>query len=372
MRNNMIFSFLLFTLFGCSNSTINEAVDNQNLSHIDITTKQSELISEVITNFPNKTEMAIAFINNSDASFYGIKRTDDEIINVNNSHGIFEIGSITKVFTSTLLANLVIEKRIDLDDKINDVLLFDLKDRVSISYLELANHTSGLPRVPSDMELFSSRNPENPYRYYNRNRLKKYLRDKVILLHTPGSGYEYSNLGAGLLGYTLCKLENKSYGTLLDEKIFSKYDMRYTSIDHSKFKDYLVEGLDINGNITSNWDLASFEAAGAILSNVEDLSKFGIAQFDISNEELILTRKMTFSIKGNLDVGLGWHIIKTDSGDLWHWHNGGTGGYSSSMAIDMENKTGIVILSNISAFHRERAKIDDLCFELMKNLNEVL
>ena len=342
---------------------------SQDLDHSDITTKQSELIFEMISNFPYQTELAIAFIKNNDANFYGAKRKNDKITRVYNSLGIFEIGSISKVFTSTILANLVIEEKIDLDNNINDVLTFDVKNGITISYLELANHTSGLPREPSDMGLFSSRSPQNPYMYYNRNVLENYMRDQVILLHTPGSKYLYSNLGAGLLGYALCNLEEKSYGELLDEEIFSKYDMKFTTTDPSKCKEYLIKGLDVYGNVTQNWDLASFEPAGGILSNVEDLAKFGIAQLDISNKELLLTKEMTFSINDEFDVGLGWHIVKTESGDHWHWHNGGTGGYSSSMAIDIKNNTGIVILSNISVFHRERAKIDDLCFELMQTMN---
>ena len=108
--------------------------------------------------------------------------------------------------------------------------------------------------------------------------------------------------------------------------------------------------------------------AGAIFSTVEDLSQFAISQFDNSNKELKLTRKKTFEVNENMDIGLGWHILKSQSKNFWHWHNGGTGGYSSSMVIDENTKNGIIILSNISAFNPNMGNIDKLCFALMKTI----
>ncbi len=69
-----------------------------------------------------------------------------------------------------------------------------------------------------------------------------------------------------------------------------------------------------------------------------------------------------------MDIALGWHVINTKSGDTWHWHNGGTGGYSSSMAMDVDKKQAVIVLSNLSAFHKLNKNIDPLCFELLKSL----
>jgi len=110
--------------------------------------------------------------------------------------------------------------------------------------------------------------------------------------------------------------------------------------------------------------------AGAIFSTVEDLSQFAISQFEYKNKELELTKEKTFELNENTDIGLGWHILKNKSDNLWYWHNGGTGGYSSSMAIDVKTKNGIIILSNVSAFNPNMGNIDKLCFELMKPLEK--
>lgn len=182
--------------------------------------------------------------------------------------------------------------------------------------------------------------------------------------------YQYSNLGAGLLGYTLSKIENDTYENLLQNKIFSKYDMPNSTTDITSIKGTLVKGLNKEGIEVPNWDLAVLTAAGGIFSTVEDLSHFAVSQFDYTNKELKLTREKTFELNEKMDIGLGWHILKSQSKNLWYWHNGGTGGYSSSMVIDDKSKNGIIILSNVSAFNPNMGNIDKLCFELMKTLEK--
>lgn len=109
--------------------------------------------------------------------------------------------------------------------------------------------------------------------------------------------------------------------------------------------------------------------AGGIYSNVKDLAKFTQAHFNLKNRELNLTQKSTFSIpEYGMDVGLAWNIIEPIPGKNWHMHNGGTGGYTSILAMDTTSKTGVIILTNVSAFHPKARSIDLLCVELMKSL----
>lgn len=105
--------------------------------------------------------------------------------------------------------------------------------------------------------------------------------------------------------------------------------------------------------------------AGGIVSITEDLSKFAYAQFDPKNKELALTRKPTFRINEDTAIGMCWHIIKSRNGKDLYWHNGGTGGYSSSMAVNVEEKTAVIILSNVASIND---LIDGLCFELMNEM----
>ncbi|MBL4888486.1 MAG: serine hydrolase [Candidatus Lindowbacteria bacterium] len=339
-----------------------------NLSKNELITKeQSEIIFNKVKSFPNNTQISIAIIRNGKVSYYGVKQNNDTILSIENYRSIFEIGSISKIFTSTLLAGCITDKKIKLNDNINGFLNLAFNNGTKTSFKELANHTSGLPALPTNLDL-TAVNPKNPYKEYNKTDLDEYL-TKNIELSNKGV-YQYSNLGAGLLGYTLSKISNVSYDSLLYSKIFSKYNMLNSTTSFNKIKGNLIKGLDNKGNEVSNWEFSVLAGAGGILSNVEDLAKFAIAQFDYSNKELKLTRKKTFEVNENMDIGLGWHILKSQSENIWNWHNGGTGGYSSSMVIDTKNKNGIVILSNVSAFNPNMKNIDKLCFELMKTLEK--
>ena len=145
--------------------------------------------------------------------------------------------------------------------------------------------------------------------------------------------------------------------------------MTNTYTNRLNSKNELVKSFDENGNELENWDFGVLFGAGGILSTVSDLSKFVLAHFSPSNKDLALTRKETFSINGNMKIGLGLHIVTLDKNQEVYWHNGGTGGYSSSLAFDTKKKNGVIILSNLSAFSPYNKNIDQLCFELIKQLN---
>ncbi len=347
-------------------SATKEAFNNLPIAAQNITKQQSEIIFENANAFPNQTQFAIAIIENGKAKFYGIKRTNDTISTITNSKSIFEIGSITKVFTSTLLANFVLAKKVNLTDNINQYLKLPFKNDSKLSFADLANHTSGLPSLPSNLD--TNTNPENPYKDYKEQDLKNYLANSLDSIEFSKGKYQYSNLGAGLLGFTLTKISGKSYESLLQDFIFSKYKMTNSTTKKDQLKQVLVKGLDEKGNEVSNWDLSVLVGAGGILSNVDDLSKFAIAQFDGANKELELTRQKTFTVNDDMEIGLGWHIVESEDLDKWHWHNGGTGGYSSSMAVDVKHKNAIIVLSNITAFHTNHENIDTLCFDLLETL----
>ena len=366
MLKKIIPFFILLSLSDFSEAQVNEAKNN--LTNQNISDKQANLIFEAASVYPNQTQFSIAIIRNGSINYYGIIRENDTIDTYDNQDRIFEIGSISKVFTSTLLAKLVNEGKFQLDDPVNDFIDLPLYNNVRISFKELANHTSGIPRMPSNFAASSIMDPGNPYKNYTDEKLEEYMTEQLQLNQEPGAKYEYSNVAAGFLGYVLCKIEDTDYQNLVTEKIFTKYGMTRSTTHREDIQDFLVIGLNDRGIEVSNWDLSSLVGAGGILSNVEDLSKFALAQFDITNKELSLTREKTFTINDQMDIGLGWHILKSDSDDMIYWHNGGTGGYRSSMALNINQKNAIIILTNVSAFNSHSQNIDKLCFDLMKTL----
>ncbi|MEH6537981.1 MAG: serine hydrolase domain-containing protein [Psychroserpens sp.] len=368
MIKNYLSVFVLLSVYAC-NSDVKLASDNQSAQDHILTKTQADIVFEMTKVFPNQTQVSIALIENGVAQFYGIKRVNDTVIGVENKENVFEIGSISKAFTGTLLANAAINNNLDIEDPINNYIDFSLKNDIKISFKALANHTSGLSRMPSNFDSYMD-DTDNPFKNYHLKELKEYLMDDLELSKNPGEKNEYSNLGVGLLGYVLASMEKTTYQNLIDEEIFSKYNMSSSTTDRSQVSSKLVHGLNEKGEEVSNWDLSILVGAGGILSTVQDLSKFIIAQFDESNKELALSRIKTFTINEKFDVALGWHIRKNEDKPEWYWHNGGTGGYSSSLVFNTETKNGIVILSNVTAYSENMGNIDSLCFELMKTIEE--
>jgi len=364
----IVFALVIaFNLLGCGRPPLDKPAIN-NLKSESLQVGQQDTIFKFTDRFPNNAQIAFAIIKDGQTTYYGIMRKNDTLITIQNSNKAFEIGSITKVFTATILANLVMNGRLKLDDRINAKFDYPFNKNIEFTYKELANHTSGLPRLPSNMRFAAIFNPSDPYKNYDDKKLDDYLKNDVSLDYPKGSKSEYSNLGMGLVAYTMRKASGRSFEELAKEMIFDKYKMTHSSSDKTKVADILVEGLNDRGKPTANWTPGALIGAGGIYSTVEDLSKFALAQFDSTNKELALTRIKTYKETDTRDVGLGWFIINKKSGAKWYWHNGGTGGYSTSMAIDVEHKNGVIILANVSSYHSQFENIDKLCFALMKTL----
>ncbi|ROI01212.1 MULTISPECIES: serine hydrolase [unclassified Chryseobacterium] len=311
--------------------------------------------------FPNQTQLSIAVVKNGKTSYYGIIKENDSLKPVSTQNKVFEIGSLTKVFTSTVLASLVEKNKLKLTDYVNSYYPFSFKDNIRISFESLANHTSGLPRLPQNLDV--SNNMSNPYKNYHSKELDEYLKNLMKLENEPSKVFSYSNLGTGLLGNTLGLSQKTSFLKLL-QNIFDTYKMFHSFTSSENLGNTLIKGHNKNGDVVPNWDFDVLFGAGGILSTTEDLVKFANAQFDPKNKALALTRKPTFTVNDKIQMGLGWHIIKTTGDQELVWHNGGTGGYSSSMAINVNNRSAVIILSNVSEINDA---VDSLCFELIKD-----
>ena len=366
MKYSMI-AFLLLYLCKTGIAQISEASNAQTAGESGLSQKQSELIYQKVKVLPEGAQISLAIIEHGAAKFYGVARKGDAIVSESNFKKVFEIGSITKVFTATLLANLVLENRIRLQENINDHLDYPIRNDVPITFQQLATHSSGLPRVPTILSA-PTLSLANPYKDFGEAELKHYLVEELELSYPQGEKSEYSNLGVGLLGYVLSEVANTSYEELLQKKIFQRYEMKSTTTVRTQVESLLVHGLNEDGQKVSNWDMAVLMGAGGILSTAEDLAKFALAHFNDSNEEFALTRTPFYRVANNYSTGLAWGIITNDSGADWLWHNGGTGGYTSSMILNTETKNGIIILSNLSALGELSANITSLSPALMSTL----
>src|SRR3569833_173742 len=128
-----------------------------------------------------------------------------------DDNSIFEIGSISKVFTSTILADMVLKGEVKLEDPVQKYLPASVhipaREGKEITLANLSEQNSGLPRMPTN---FTPADPKNPYADYTVKQMYDFL-SSYQLPRDPGAKYEYSNLGVGLLGHALTLRAKQSY-----------------------------------------------------------------------------------------------------------------------------------------------------------------
>jgi serine-type D-Ala-D-Ala carboxypeptidase/endopeptidase len=263
---------------------------------------------------------------------------------------VFEIGSITKVFTALLLAEMVTRGEVALDDPVSKYLPVHVKmptrDGKQITFLDLATYTSGLPRIPDGLT-----DGDNPYAAYTVERLYSFLSGHTLRFD-PGAHYEYANLGFGLLGHVLALRAGTSYEDLLVARVCTPLGLDDTRIALTpSMRDRLAQGHLANLEATRNWDFLALAGAGALRSTANDLVKFMkatcLADADAplrpAIDLLLQTRRPTDG--PGATAALGWFVLSGNDDEIV-CKGGQTGGYASFVAFSMRLRAGAVVLSN--------------------------
>jgi CubicO group peptidase (beta-lactamase class C family) len=282
-----------------------------------------------------------------------------------NGDTVYEIGSITKVFTSLLLADMTQRGQVSLDDPVAKYLPSTVKipDRNGrkITLVDLATHTSGLPRMPGN---FNPKNPNNPFADYTVEQLYQFL-SSYQLPRDIGSQCEYSNLGGGLLGHVMERIADMDYESLVCSRICAPLGMNDTRITLTpEMKVRLAVGHNAELKPVENWDIAALAGAGALRSTVNDLLIFLSANLGFTKSPLapamatqLKVRRPTVQDPRDY-YSLGWGISLSNGKEVI-CHSGGTGGYCTWTGYDASARAGVVVLSN-TAFH-----VDDIGLHLL-------
>jgi len=266
------------------------------------------------------------------------------------ANSVFEIGSVTKVFTTTVLADMVSKGEVALDDPAQKYapagMTLPTLNGKAITLAHLAEQNSGLPRLPNNM---SFANMANPYADYSFGNLNTFLADHT-LRREPGAEFEYSNLGMGLLGNLLANRAGQTYEQVVRARILDPLDMSVTGITLTpEMRTQLAKGHAEDGSPTANWDLPSLPGAGALRSTMNDLMKFVDANLGEPKTDLERAMRLAqaprFPISDNARIGLGWITVTTGNGS-YIYHDGGTGGYGAIVGIDPKRGVGLVLLGN--------------------------
>jgi D-alanyl-D-alanine-carboxypeptidase/D-alanyl-D-alanine-endopeptidase len=272
--------------------------------------------------------------------------TGDQAVDENT---VFEIGSISKVFTATLLADMVQRGEVSFNDPIelylpSNVTAPTFHDR-SITLIDLATHTSGLDIIPENL---APADENNPYADYTVEHLYEAL-SSTTLDHEIGSQYEYSNLGMGLLGHILSLQSGLSYEELVVERIADELGMPDTRVTlTSDMQTRLATGYR-EGEPFPLWDIPTLAGAGALRSTVQDMLTFLAANLGLKESRLYAAMQVThesrFPVSPTMQVGLAWHMSQEGRSQIIE-HHGATGGYWSFAGFSNEIQTGVVVLTN--------------------------
>ncbi len=287
-----------------------------------------------------------------------------------NGDTVFEIGSVTKMFTALLLTDMVQRGEVALADPVAKYLPADVvmpqRGGRQITLQDLATHTSGLPRLPSNL---TPKDPSNPYADYSVAQLYQFL-SKYQLTRDIDSQFEYSNLGFGLLGHALERRAGRSYDALARARVFGPIGLTNTGIAlTADQRARLAVGHNAKLEPVANWDLPTLAGAGALRSTANDMLAFlaaalGYAQTPLAPAmaALLTVRRPTTS--PGMGTALGWQTLGPAATEII-WKDGGTGGYASFLGYDPRSRVGVVVLSNAFAASGALTGVDDIGLHLL-------
>lgn len=284
-----------------------------------------------------------------------------------DENSVFEIGSISKAFTGILLADAVARGEVAYSDTIDHYLPADLnvptRGDKSITLENLSVQNSGLPRMPNN---FRPKSALNPFADYSYEQLYECL-GSVKLDHDIGEAYAYSNLGVGLLGHLLERATGQTYEALVIERIAKPLGMPDTCITlNDDLNERLAPG-HMRRRQVPNWDIPTLAGAGALRSTAKDMTVFLAANLGLVDSPLHAAMDESHRPRAaaggpQMEIGLGWHVLKTDGPGPIVWHNGGTGGYRTFAGFVKETGTGVVVLTNSGGEGH-----DDIGFHLLND-----
>lgn len=311
--------------------------------------------------------IVVGIANSTGRAFYSYGMADLAAERPANEQTLFEIGSVTKAFTATLLAQMSAAGEVTLTHPVQNYLpntvTVPSRGGIQITLQHLATHASGLPYIPPNLPYSAA---DNPFADYDLALLYAFL-NTYTLPRNPGATYEYSNVGVGLLGHALALRAGASYENLLRARILDPLGLNNIRITLSN--DQLARRATGYGGIVPRppFEAASLEAAGEIQASADDLLAFMEYNSGLRASSLAAvfanaasTRRAT-DLPG-INIGLGWWLYPI-ANDTIVFHGGNTMGQTAFAAYRKNPATAVIILTNARV--NQYANVDDLGFYLL-------
>jgi serine-type D-Ala-D-Ala carboxypeptidase/endopeptidase len=299
----------------------------------------------------------------------GVKSATNRTLPDGNT--MYELGSVGKLFTTLMMADMGLKKELDYNAPIAQYLpktvKIPSKNGKEITSLHLSTHRSGLPRMPYNMD---PKDIDNPTADYTINQLYENLAN-TQLRGDIDSRWSYSNVGYGLLGQVLIEVSGKDFETLLKQRLTAPLNMNSTVVNLTPAlkKNMAIPHLQY-GHPTNNWQNGGLSGAGCALSNMNDMLTFAAANVGLIKTDLSAAMELTHVKQGKKDgndgfITMGWTIMNEDNEHLL-WKDGATGGYRTFIGIDKKKKYGVIILSNCGV-----SPVTDLGLHILDTTNNL-
>jgi len=320
------------------------------------TAKKIDSICKTIAAKNPEVGISIGLLDNGKEYFFNYGTISKESKTAVDQNTVYEIGSVTKLFTGNLIAQAQNEGKLKLDDFIDDylpkeyVLSKEVKSKIKIS--DLASHQSGLPDL--DFKKLIELNPKQPLDI-GKETILAIFNEKTTLIDY--GNYRYSNMSFILMGMILEKVYNKDYESIVKEKIFSPLKMQNTLTADFNVKNKAV-GHDYKGVQQDffNWNTL-VAPAGLLKSNTSDLTK--LLKALLSNKGQIANAariaENTYYKNTLREIGVGLQMERTEK-DVYFYKTGNTMACSSILAYNPKTNWGMIILLN----HNNSGIIGDL------------
>lgn len=263
---------------------------------------------------------------------------------------IFEIGSVSKIFTALLLADMARRGEASPSDPVAKYLPAGTKlpERGrAMTLLDLATHTSGLPGSASNVLIIDLNNPNKEL---SAEQLYRFLAG-YELNREVGSAYAFSNVGYAILGLALADRSKLEFQDLLRARIFDPLHMNSTRIVLPiDFKDRLTIGHDEHLRAVPSTQIPKLLGSDSVRSSADDLLNFVAANLGYVNSPLGAAMADMLKVRRPTDyaqrqVALGWHVVTLHDTEIV-WQNGQTAGYRAFVGFVPKTRVGVVVLSN--------------------------
>ncbi|MBA4257816.1 MAG: serine hydrolase [Chitinophaga sp.] len=373
-----LFLLLLFVHFGNAQSNSSKINKNNSLKR-NIESIIHKYAAEFLTN-PSRVGLSLGIYHNKSTSTFHYGSTEKEQTVIPSNKTVYEIGSISKTFTGTLLAQAVKDKKVKIDD---DIRLYLDGSYPNLEYQghpirlsHLVSHISGLPNfLPDDPDLFQKTSPDSlPFvlsRTLNNYSKKRFLDDvhKVKIDTIPGYKFRYSNSSPLILKYILEKVYQNNFDEILQKFIYKDLKMKNTTSVFNKINlNHLAKGYNSKGNLMP-YIPENLDAAGGLFSTIPDMLKYLKFHLNENDEVIALSHKATMGDIKNYAIGLNWQEVITTKGHKKIWQSGGTFGFSSYCVLYPDLDFAIVLLTN-EADNTAQTELGQIADKLFDYINK--